>query len=111
MHCAVAFCKMNSTIMKKDGEKISFFKFPRDDVLRRKWIEFCRKQKPFNSECSYICSKHFTKEDIVNNKVEFSVKKELRMPVKRSLKSNGNFSDFYVIFHTNGGFSLIINMF
>lgn len=89
IQCVVAFCKSNALIKRKEGEKISFHNFPKNESFRKKWIKFCRREKTFNPDTSRICSKHFTKNDYDNSDVEYSIKKELNMDMKLRLKPTG----------------------
>ena len=54
MNCAVFGCY--STSRKKE---ISFFRFPRDEETRRKWVHLCKRKDKFNTTTHRICSKHF----------------------------------------------------
>lgn len=106
IQCVVAFCKSNAFVNKKEDEKISFHKFPKDDYRRKKWIKFCRREKAFNPDTSCICSKHFNKTDYENNDVEYSIKKELNMDVKVRLKASGK---CFKIFILNYDYLLVIS--
>lgn len=60
MRCAVGCCS------ETNSKKVSFFTFPKDARLLKKWIAFCRREDNFNTKTSVICSQHFTGDDIVN---------------------------------------------
>lgn len=63
MKCSVANC--NSTSEDKSSD-ISFFIFPTNAVLKKKWVNFCRREKQFKPNKRYICMLHFKPEDIEN---------------------------------------------
>ncbi|XP_049314879.1 THAP domain-containing protein 3 isoform X2 [Bactrocera dorsalis] len=77
MKCAVSNC----TSHNGQKESCSFFNFPVNEELSKKWALFCRRKKVFNARTSYICMKHFKKEDIENG-VEY----EMGFAKKRILK-------------------------
>ncbi|XP_054743889.1 zinc finger protein weckle-like isoform X1 [Anastrepha obliqua] len=78
MRCKVANCKSEN---KRRACDISFFSFPSDETLAKKWVQFCRRENAFNTKTSYVCMKHFTTEDIQNNR-QF----EMGLAKKRLLK-------------------------
>ncbi|XP_050073025.1 zinc finger protein 208-like [Anopheles maculipalpis] len=62
--CAAGSCTYNRRNVRKLKLDIVFHTFPRDPVLRKKWIRFCRRESewvPKSNEA--ICSTHFRKED------------------------------------------------
>ncbi|XP_036335444.1 52 kDa repressor of the inhibitor of the protein kinase-like [Rhagoletis pomonella] len=66
MKCAVANCDSENHRQACD---ISFFSFPTDEALARKWMQFCRRGSAvLNPKSSYVCMKHFFSEDIENNR-------------------------------------------
>ena len=62
-YCAISVCRNNS----KKRPDLSFFDFPSEKKLRKKWSTFCRRaDKEFQSTANlHICSQHFNTEDIV----------------------------------------------
>ncbi|XP_065206860.1 THAP domain-containing protein 5-like [Planococcus citri] len=61
MKCSAPLCRGNYST----GEKVSVFKFPANDDLRKKWIAALKREKTFvPSKCSRVCEKHFPPEDI-----------------------------------------------
>ena len=62
-YCAISVCRNNS----KKRPDLSFFDFPSDKKLRKKWSTFCRRaDKEFQSTANlHICSEHFNTNDIV----------------------------------------------
>ncbi|XP_037936286.1 uncharacterized protein LOC119670195 [Teleopsis dalmanni] len=60
MKCAVWNC-YNYT---RKSKQCSFFSFPKDRYLLRKWLNFCQSPKQFNENTWRMCSDHFQKEDI-----------------------------------------------
>lgn len=64
MRCAVFNCDNNN----KDNESsIRFYCFPKDKVLRKQWVHFCRRKDQFNVKTSRICCAHFAPDDIERN--------------------------------------------
>ncbi|XP_036322171.1 52 kDa repressor of the inhibitor of the protein kinase-like [Rhagoletis pomonella] len=60
------FRVLNCDSRQGSASKCSFFSFPRNDAVARKWVEFCGQVKPFNLDTSFICMKHFTDDDYQN---------------------------------------------
>ncbi|CAI6352446.1 unnamed protein product [Macrosiphum euphorbiae] len=84
--CAVATCTNYSGKVKTSGRKdLSFHRFPKDDILAKKWQHLCRRGDVWNSKTAYICSDHFTNNDFVRD-----LKAELLEyePKKQYLKNN-----------------------
>lgn len=69
-------CVPNCTKKKyrtESAEKISYFKFPDDTILKKCWLHAIRRDegKEFRvSENTKICSRHFKPEDLVKPNVE-----------------------------------------
>lgn len=82
--CSVAYCKSNAIKSKKCGEKIKFFTFPKDPVLKEEWVRLCKRNDNFDATYKRICSRHFKTEDFEN-----SLKIKLMGSEPRKLKSNG----------------------
>lgn len=80
--CAVASCK--SSNKKNDEDIISFHTFPKDPLLLRKWIQFCKRKDKWNPHTSRICSKHFKDSDYELNFQE----KLMNIKRKRTLLKN-----------------------
>ena len=61
-YCAFALCTNGS----HNQPNLSYFRFPLDEKLRKKWKAFCRRaDKKFNTVADpRICSQHFLKEDL-----------------------------------------------
>lgn len=64
MKCAVKNCNSDHN---RRGCEVSFFNFPTNPEVRKKWVSFCRREKTFIPTKSYICMLHFKEEDIENN--------------------------------------------
>ena len=61
--CCVNSCKNDSKV------QVTLFKFPQDEDLRKKWIDFCGNDiKWMPNTCSRICIDHFDKSDLRHNK-------------------------------------------
>ncbi|XP_042883416.1 uncharacterized protein LOC122260280 [Penaeus japonicus] len=54
-NCAVYNCYSRYS----NREKNSFFHFPKNEELRAKWIDLCRRGDKFNANVARICSLHF----------------------------------------------------
>ncbi|XP_068735545.1 uncharacterized protein [Montipora capricornis] len=61
-YCAVAVCKNGS----QNRPDLSYFRFPSDQKLRKKWETFCRRaDEKFKTRADpRICSQHFSREDL-----------------------------------------------
>ncbi|XP_039547189.1 THAP domain-containing protein 6-like [Pimephales promelas] len=62
-HCAAFSCSNRRTIGPNRGRGITFHKFPKDKVMRKKW-EVAMRRKGFHaSNSSVLCSQHFQQGD------------------------------------------------
>ena len=59
-HCRVYLCQNSS----KYNGVLSFFTFPVDEELRRKWVVAIRRDLLIITPHARVCSRHFKKEDI-----------------------------------------------
>ncbi|XP_039963442.1 uncharacterized protein LOC120776654 isoform X2 [Bactrocera tryoni] len=64
MKCAVANCRSDN---HSKASNCSFYIFPSNMELAKKWVEFCRRKDYFNPKTSFICMKHFTRDDFGNS--------------------------------------------
>ncbi|XP_049315041.1 uncharacterized protein LOC105224439 isoform X3 [Bactrocera dorsalis] len=64
MRCAVANCRSDN---HSKASNCSFYIFPSNIELAKKWVEFCRRKDYFNPKTSFICMKHFTRDDFGNS--------------------------------------------
>ena len=65
--CCVPLCTKKENRDENTGEKISFFRFPEDETLRKQWLHAIRRDVgPYFSitEGTRVCSKHFKPEDL-----------------------------------------------
>ena len=60
--CAVYGCS-NRCKSKVEGKTISFYRFPKDPELIKKWTNACRRKDCFNVKNARICSIHFQPQD------------------------------------------------
>ncbi|XP_069670359.1 uncharacterized protein [Periplaneta americana] len=65
--CAVAVCQSVYKKTTNYANKVSFFSFPKDEEIRKRWIVACKRQNKFNPGTSRICSLHFKSEDFELN--------------------------------------------
>uniref|UniRef100_A0A0K2UVC2 THAP domaincontaining protein 6like [Xiphosphorus maculatus] n=1 Tax=Lepeophtheirus salmonis TaxID=72036 RepID=A0A0K2UVC2_LEPSM len=56
--------------LSRNKVKISFFPFPKNPALLKRWIVNCRRQDWKPTKWSRICSKHFKDSDIIKHKVK-----------------------------------------
>ena len=76
-NCCVPLCTKKDKRDKDTGEKISFFRFPDDDALRKQWLHAIRRDVGPHfviKEGTRVCSRHFKPEDLkrsLNNKVSY----------------------------------------
>ncbi|XP_037939008.1 52 kDa repressor of the inhibitor of the protein kinase-like [Teleopsis dalmanni] len=75
--CAVKDC-LNK---QKANSECSFFRFPKNENLSMKWLQFCKNEKTFRDKTWTICSDHFKDEDF-----EINLKYKLGFSTKRLLK-------------------------
>lgn len=82
--CSVRSCKINANYAKIIGVKVSFFKFPREETLKKAWVEKCDRTDKINFRNARVCSMHFKAEDF-----ERDLRAELlQQPSRLILKSN-----------------------
>nr|CAI5854213.1 unnamed protein product [Callosobruchus analis] len=63
--CCVPGCKSNcDSSLKVEGQKSSF-KFPKNELLRKKWIRAIPMKDWIPSESQTVCCLHFNSYDIV----------------------------------------------
>ena len=65
-HCCVPECTKKG-YREDDGSKVSYFVFPKEKTLRKKWIHAIRREegKHFKiSESTKVCSRHFRETDL-----------------------------------------------
>ncbi|KAF2894161.1 hypothetical protein ILUMI_12015 [Ignelater luminosus] len=61
--CCVSVCNNNYVDARKRKLNISFHSFPKDEKIRKIWIQKCSRTGNFNPATSVICSTHFQEED------------------------------------------------
>lgn len=67
MRCAVAVCSNSYFKTRNRTDGVSYFRFPKQENLRRLWVERCKRKDKFNPDTSYICSDHFRDDDFITN--------------------------------------------
>ena len=65
MSCVVPFCPNKKSKTKRAKLKIGYFHFPRNKVLRQKWIDAIPFYEGPTSYAVRVCGEHFTPEDFV----------------------------------------------
>ena len=66
LHCCVPFCTLKG-YRDANGEKISYFNFPKNNMLRAKWIHAIRREEGKNfkiNAVTKVCSRHFKPQDL-----------------------------------------------
>ena len=66
-NCCVPLCTKKDKRDKETGEKISFFRFPEEENLKKQWIHAIRRDVGPNfsiNEGTRVCSRHFRGEDL-----------------------------------------------
>ncbi|EDW68385.1 uncharacterized protein [Drosophila virilis] len=67
MKCAVQNCANKFKSRQKHSQQLSFFSFPKNPEILKKWVSFCRKYNKEKLKAplkSVICNEHFKEEDI-----------------------------------------------
>ena len=81
-YCAISVCKNNS----KKRPDLTFFDFPIEEKLRKKWSTFCRRaDKEIQSTATYTCSQHFVTKD--NVKTLCRIKKGSKRGISNDIQS------------------------
>ena len=65
-HCCVPGCTKEG-YREEHGSKVSYFQFPREKIVKKKWIQAIRRDegKDFKiSDSTKVCSRHFRNEDL-----------------------------------------------
>ena len=58
-HCAVAICK--------SPQDASYYHFPTDPKLCKRWVSACKRKRKFNTRTSRICDRHFLTCDFIRD--------------------------------------------
>ncbi|XP_045106097.1 uncharacterized protein LOC123501361 [Portunus trituberculatus] len=81
--CSVLWCYSDKG--KTAGTGIRYFRFPKNDEIRKQWVRACDKVDDFNFKNAVVCSRHFMPSDYARDlKNEFLQTEVPRR--KRSLK-------------------------
>ncbi|XP_068211279.1 nucleolar and coiled-body phosphoprotein 1-like isoform X2 [Palaemon carinicauda] len=64
-NCAIHGCNNRYEICIGTG--IRFFRFPRDEAVRRDWVSKCKRSEEINTKYAAVCSEHFTEKDFVDD--------------------------------------------
>lgn len=86
MRCTVAVCNNSWAKTKKDNSRshIKYFTFPKNEELRKQWIQRCRRDGKWNPDSCRVCSEHFHASDF-----DRDLKSELLgLPTTRILKKD-----------------------
>ena len=64
MNCYAINCENSTFKCKKNNVKVKFFRFPKDEGLKRKWIQACGRDPsaPIRNH-HRVCSEHFSGTD------------------------------------------------
>ena len=83
--CSVAKCK-SGYVSSTTTKKVSFFAFPRNDDLRKKWTRACHRERFEPTEHSRICSLHFEDNDFEIYSSDTVHSRRLKHPVLKQRK-------------------------
>ena len=61
--CIVKFCKNTFRNCKKSEKKVQFYRIPKEDGIRRKWLDLCGIAEVTTKD-PRVCSAHFQEDDI-----------------------------------------------
>ena len=78
-HCMVPGCANGSR--KTKGIPVSYHRLPKDEKMRKIWLNRIRRDNPPQAKSCYVCSMHFTRECF-----ESSLMGSFGMKAKTSLK-------------------------
>lgn len=81
MRCAIAICT-NYNSRRND---LSFFRFPKDPLIRKEWILKSKRADKFNVDVARVCSDHFEKRDFARELTGNFSKRRLVSPTIPSL--------------------------
>lgn len=84
--CCISSCPSNN--QNSDNYLISFHRIPRDEVFKKKWIDFieshhCAGSRIINFSNKTLCSLHFKSDDF-HNLQYFLKKKDSRLKLKEN---------------------------
>lgn len=69
--CEVSLCTSNNNKQLKrndgTGQKVQFFRFPKNNKMARLWKAKCKRVDNFNIENARMCDKHFVPDDYYIN--------------------------------------------
>lgn len=90
--CSVAKCKSGYVSSKSSSnssttaKQISFFSFPKNDDLRKKWTRACHRERFVPTEHSRICSLHFEDSDFETLSSDTVNSRRLKRPLLKQRK-------------------------
>ena len=64
-NCAVYGCF--NTVKKTANSNVRYFRFPKDESLRRQWVNCCRRADNIKTKYALVCSIHFTEDDYADD--------------------------------------------
>ena len=67
--CCVPECKSGYKSVKK-SEKISLFRFPKNEILRQKWIKAIPRKNWTLTENHRVCAYHFSEDDFIKTSAD-----------------------------------------
>lgn len=85
--CSVAACKSYYAKALREGERISFFTFPKDPQLQKEWKRRCYRKDKWNVSNKRICSNHFKQNDF-----EDEMEARIMNTQPKRLKKDGKFT-------------------
>ncbi|KAK9884997.1 hypothetical protein WA026_009226 [Henosepilachna vigintioctopunctata] len=88
--CCVPGCKSNySSTLKAGGKSVSAFFFPKDEILRSKWVKSIRRHNWVPTKFSAVCALHFFDADIIREQTFYGNDgRSVSIPTRTKLDSD-----------------------
>ncbi|KXJ68573.1 hypothetical protein RP20_CCG002686 [Aedes albopictus] len=64
--CALKSCGITSHAIRNLPDSIRLHRFPKDEAMRKCWMQFSDRADLANAKDAYLCSKHFVRQDYEN---------------------------------------------
>lgn len=106
--CAVSCCKQYKKNKTNSSNGIILHSFPKDEELRAKWVNACRRVVRFNPDTCRVCSEHFDENDYVRDlyaellninrkkKLKNDAVPHLKLSVEKSVSTEGEVNKILV---------------
>lgn len=67
MRCSVFGCNSDNESKKNPCPNVKFFTFPKDPIMRKKWLHLTKRKDNVNLKYAVVCSRHFCESDFKVN--------------------------------------------